>query len=156
MSNQVPGMTPDSKPRGEAGAPGPLSPMPGPQYGQSGQYVGAAPNYPAPVAPPYREPIDFSGGQPMGSQNYAVSPVPYAPPMDGFSLASFILGLTGFNVLAVVFGSVGISRTTDNMRSGRWMAVVGLILGVVEIVLIILAVLGFLAIGFSLTLPDQQ
>ncbi|MCB9805810.1 DUF4190 domain-containing protein [Candidatus Nomurabacteria bacterium] len=57
---------------------------------------------------------------------------------DVLSLVSFILGLLSIflfeigaiPVFAIVFGICGISRTTDEDKKGRWMAVTGLILGI--------------------------
>ncbi len=79
----------------------------------------------------------------MSNQVPGVTPQ-YEAPLDGFSLAAFILGLTGFNVLAIIFGAVGLSRTKDGIRTGRWMAITGIVLGafffIVLIGLVILAV----------------
>ena len=46
---------------------------------------------------------------------------------DGFSIAALILGLIAIVPLAVIFGIVGLSRTSGRQRRGRWMAIVGLL-----------------------------
>ena len=55
------------------------------------------------------------------------------------SLVSFICGILGClpfvtGLLALVFGIIGFIRTGNPAKKGRWMAVVGLILGVVSLI----------------------
>ncbi|WP_328415483.1 DUF4190 domain-containing protein [Micromonospora sp. NBC_00389] len=67
--------------------------------------------------------------------------VVHAPPTSGLAVASLVLGILGviggwclFGVpclLAVVLGHVGLHDTRNNMKSGRGMAVAGLVLGYV-------------------------
>ena len=50
-------------------------------------------------------------------------PVPTHRQTDGFSIASFVLGLIAIFPLGFVFGIVGLVRTEADRRRGRWMAV---------------------------------
>ena len=73
-------------------------------------------------------------------------------PQNGMGTAALILGILGlllfgciFGVLAVIFGSIGISRANAGRANNKGVAVAGLILGIVGIVawsLIILASAG--------------
>lgn len=54
------------------------------------------------------------------------------------SLLSFIFGILGClpfvtGALAVLLGIIGIARTGNAVRSGRWMAIIGLILGIASL-----------------------
>jgi hypothetical protein len=89
-------------------------------------------------------------------------PIPYRPvppmavPSSGSATASMVLGIIGVVfgwctfglpcVLAVIFGHVGYMQTKDGLKSGKGLAVAGLVLGYVMlvpgIVLTILVVLG--------------
>ena len=68
-----------------------------------------------------------------------VNPVTPAPRKLSLAcLFSFIFGLLGCipfagGVLAIVFAIVGFVRTAGAERTGRWMAIVGLILGILSI-----------------------
>ena len=73
-------------------------------------------------------------------------------PQNGMGTAALILGILGlllfgciFGVLAVIFGSIGISRANAGRANNKGVAVAGLILGIVGIVawsLIVLASAG--------------
>jgi hypothetical protein len=99
---------------------------------------------PPPGPPPGPAPYD-------GAPNpYGGAPNPYggadsgpAAPMDGVSIGSLVTALlccTG--PVGVVLGIVGIARTRDGRRRGRWMSVVGVVVGV-------LATLGVVAAGIG-------
>lgn len=70
-------------------------------------------------------------------------PIVYYVPTDGYSVAALVLGLLGFNVLAVIFGIVGLSRTADGRRSGRGMAIAGIVLGSLWFVGLVLLIVLF-------------
>ena len=68
---------------------------------------------------------------------YPAAPAPRK--MSVASLLSFIFGILGCiaflaGVIAIVFGIFGFIATANPLKSGRWMAVVGMILGVISIV----------------------
>ena len=67
-------------------------------------------------------------------------PAPQAARWDAFSVAALVTGIVGLGPVPVVLGAVGAGRTSGGRRRGRWMAWVGMTLGV-------LAILGWLAIG---------
>ena len=71
---------------------------------------------------------------------------------DGFAIAGFVLGLVAFlltgyelpivPLLAVIFSSIGLSRTARAKRKGRTIAVLGLVLGLLFLVVAILVITG--------------
>jgi len=69
-----------------------------------------------------------------------------------FSFMSLVLGIFGlilplFSVLAVIFGIGGLMQTHREHMKGKWMAILGIILGFIGIIIIIVAIvfdIGFL------------
>ncbi len=59
---------------------------------------------------------------------------PAAPqaPWDGVSIAALATGVVGLGPVPIVLGAMGATRTAGRRRRGRWMAWVGLALGVVS------------------------
>lgn len=108
-----------------------------------GQEVAWAPSA-APAPGPYRD--DYSGHD--GYPDYVTAPPaptayqtwsrPVRRPLDGVSLASFVLALTlglGFGgPLALTLAVIGLVRTAGRKRRGRWAAVWGGILGTISTV----------------------
>lgn len=111
-----------------------------PQYGGDPNYnpyqqpTSPAPYPPAPAAP-YQQSYP-----PAVAPGYAVPMVAVAaPPSSGIAVASMVLGIIGavfgwFTlgipcILAIIFGHIGITQTKNNVRSGRGMAITGLVLG---------------------------
>ncbi|TYL52092.1 hypothetical protein FXB39_06755 [Nocardioides sp. BGMRC 2183] len=98
-----------------------------------------------PYGPPSgSDPYGQSGGsnpygQPYGAP-YSPDPSGFGapaakPPTDGVSIASFVLSLlccTG--LIGMILGFVGLSRTKDGKRGGRWMSVAGIVIGAVTLV----------------------
>ena len=80
-------------------------------------------------------------GSPPGYQPYGFAPVGQQPPKSGMAIASLVCSLAGIvacgipAVLGVIFGFVGLSQTKDGARSGRGMAVAGLVIGIVVVLL---------------------
>lgn len=121
----------------------PESPYGQQQYGQ--QPYGQAPYGQAPY-----------GQAPYGQQPYGQGYTPWqqgndaAKGTDGFSVASFVTGLICcFGLPAVVLGVVGILRTKDGERKGRWMAITGLVLGVVGAIAWVLIAIGIASADLS-------
>ena len=60
-------------------------------------------------------------------------------------LVSFLLSLFGilvpFSLLAIIFGIAGLMQASRQNLSGKWMAIVGMILAVVWISIVVIAVL---------------
>ena len=50
----------------------------------------------------------------------------YAVPLDGVSVAAFIASVIMCGPLAFVLGIIGLARTADDKRRGRWAAVAGI------------------------------
>ncbi len=68
--------------------------------------------YPAPY---------YAGGWPQ--------PPPPQAPWDGVSIAALVTGAVGLGPVPIVLGAMGAARTAGRRRRGRWMAWVGLGLG---------------------------
>jgi hypothetical protein len=118
--------------------------QPPPAYGPPSSYQPASsyqppvhqappPAYQPPV-PPYQQATFFPGQyQPMG--------MPAARPTSNWSVASLVLGIAGFlfgwcahglpSLLAIIFGHMGLNETKTCAKSGKGMAVTGLVLGYV-------------------------
>jgi hypothetical protein len=70
---------------------------------------------------------------------------PSAEGTDGLSIAAMCCGIFGllifgFGVLGIIFGAIGIAKTSRTGRKGKGMAITGLVSGIIK-VLLILAVL---------------
>jgi hypothetical protein len=79
--------------------------------------------------PPYGEPEPAY--QPYGSPPPATAPSPYGPPkqVDGVSIAGFVLSLVCCPLVGLVLGVVGLRRTQDDRRTGRWAAIAAVVIG---------------------------
>lgn len=118
----------------------PFKPENSSNYGSDGFSVPEPAQPPQPAQPydatqPYGSaPHNTLPHQPLpGYGAYQQPPAPHSSPgYDGVSIAAFVTGLLGTGPIAAVLGGVGLSRTARNMRSGRWMAWLGLILGVLS------------------------
>ncbi len=138
-----------------------------PYYDPAQQYP--AQQYPPSSGVPYYSPVQPSGPPASPVPYYApapLTPAPYqpsvvlaiaAPPSSGSATAALVFGIIGIMVgycllgipciLAVVFGHIGLIQTRDGQRSGRGMAVAGLVLGYICVIpMIIFTVLIFGAI----------
>jgi hypothetical protein len=136
----------------------PLVPGPaGAGYQNSyGSYPAAAPvgppPYPQPGYPsaPFQQPPPGYGYPPAGG---------YPPPRNGMGTAGLVLGIIGLvfcwaswvgwvlNVLAIIFGGVGIGRANHGQATNKGSAVAGLVLGLVGLVL---GILLWVAVGITL------
>jgi hypothetical protein len=66
---------------------------------------------------------------------------------SGLAVASLVLGIVGFSILAIIFGGVAIGQTgKDPNLSGRGMAVAGLVLGIVEFIIELFVISFFLGL----------
>jgi hypothetical protein len=64
------------------------------------------------------------------------------------AIAALIMGLLGLSIFAIIFGAVGISQCSkDPYLKGKGMAVVGLVLGIFEIVFSIILVIFWVVVG---------
>lgn len=134
------------------GYPAPGQPAPG--YAAPGY---PAPSYPAPgqPAPGYAAP-GYPGQQPAfgpGPLAYGMS----AAPRNGLGTAALVLGIIGvvlswipgtgwaLNILAIIFGAVGINRAKRGQATNKSSALAGLILGVIGLTVWIVILVVFLA-----------
>lgn len=138
-------------------------------YGQPNNPYGPPSNEPSHPSGPPSTPYGGTGAYPSygtvgGTNPYGGSDTPGGfgqppappgppggkPPLDGVSIASLVLSLlccTG--LIGLILGFVGLSRTKDGKRSGRWAAIAGIAVGALAIVA---------SIGFGVLLavaPDQ-
>lgn len=76
--------------------------------------------------------------------SYGPPPLGHDRPLDGVSVAALVTAVLCCTApAAIVLGIVGLVRTKDGRRSGRWMAVVGLVGGIV----VSLLLAGLVAVG---------
>lgn len=68
-------------------------------------------------------------------QQQRMMTVPYVPPTSGLAIASLVLGIIWIywigSILAIIFGAVALKQCNRGERSGRGMAIAGLVLGLV-------------------------
>lgn len=76
--------------------------------------------------------------------HYYYAPVP-PPRTNGLAVAAFVLGLCGFALLPVIFGHVALGQIRSRGESGTAFAIVGLVLGYLEI-----AAIAFLVVAVIL------
>ncbi len=81
-------------------------------------------------ATPYTGGDAYGGGQPAPAKT------------DGISIAAFVTGLLCLGPISLILGIVGITRTKNSQRKGRWAAVIGVVLGLVGLVTWIAVVAG--------------
>jgi hypothetical protein len=116
-----------------------------------------------PPNPPEGNDNPYGGPPPPGQNPYGATPYPGgeygAQPIelktDGVSIAAFVTGLLCCAPIGVILGIVGISRTKDRKRKGRWAAVTGIVLGVLGIVAWIGLVAGGVWIFNNTIRPDN-
>ena len=119
----------------------------------------AAPGYSAPgygqqpgqqQPPAYGAPTYAAPGQPYGQQPYAPYPGPTpSARWDGVSIAAFATIFVGLAIVPVVLGIIGMRRTSKNGTQGKWMALVGIIVGALQI-------LAYVAIGLIVGLAVNE
>lgn len=97
--------------------------------GQPAPFGTPAAGYSASSYPTSYPPGPFADAGPYGT------PQPPAIKTNGMAIASFILGLLGVSVLAIIFGFIGLDRIKKHGEKGRGLAIAGLILSGVWLVL---------------------
>lgn len=75
---------------------------------------------------------------------------------NGVAIASFVCSLVGLfyyqfpcGVAALITGIIGVIKFDNNKEKGKWMAIVGIVLGAIEILFTILVV--FLGVSIFMT-----
>ncbi len=80
------------------------------------------------------QPADrYSAPEPYYAPGWQQPPAA-AHPWDGVSVAALVTGIVGLGPVPVALGVIGATRTSQGRRRGRWMAWVGLALGLLSIV----------------------
>lgn len=98
----------------------------------------------------------MSGPYAYPDPHYAPGWVPPRPATDGVSIAALVTGVFGLGPVAVVLGLIGVRRTRGGARSGRGLAVAGIVLGGVgTLVWAALAALGIGTVLASRPLPSD-
>jgi hypothetical protein len=96
--------------------------------------VAAAPVMPAQAAPaptPYAAP-------PAPPQAYAA---PNDNPNTWMNIVAFVTGLLGMMIIPIIFGHLGVSASNKGKADFKWMGIVGLVLGYLEVLALILFIL---------------
>ncbi|TCJ30116.1 DUF4190 domain-containing protein [Nocardioides jejuensis] len=114
---------------------------------------------PAPPVPPAFPPAPPGGGYPPPAYQAYGGANDGSASYSGVAIASFVLSLTCcLGILAVPLGIVGIVKTGPGKARGRWMAVTGLVLGVIGTIvaaLVTLATIGVIAASQRVVTPDN-
>jgi hypothetical protein len=116
-----------------------------------------------PPNPPDDNENIYGGPPPSGQNPYGATPYPGAgygaqpveKKTDPVSIAAFVTGLICCAPVGVILGIVGIVRTKNAQRKGRWAAITGLVLGVLGIVAWIGVVAGGVWIFSNTIRPDN-
>lgn len=125
----------------------------------------------APASPPPPVPPTPQGGFPPPPPQGGFPPPPppayqaYVGPNDGsagysgVAIASFVCSLTCcLGIPAIVLGGIGIAKTGPGKARGRWMAVTGLVLGVLGTIAMIIVgagLAGLVALGQRVVTPEN-
>lgn len=63
---------------------------------------------------------------------------------NGLGLSSFVLSLVGLiiagipcGILSIIFGGISIAKFNPETQKNKWMGIVGLIIGIIDVVLVI-------------------
>lgn len=114
------------------GGPGPQGQPPQGQYG---------PSYPAHGGQQW-------GGSPYGAQQPTTT--------DGISITAFVLSLTCcLSFVGLILGFVGLGRTKDNRRKGRWAAVSAIVIGALGTLTAIGIIVVAVFVGTSAIVPGE-
>ncbi len=115
------------------------------------------PNPPEGNDNPYGGPPPPPGDNPYGAQPFPGGPggQPAEVKNDGVSIAAFVTGLLCCAPIGVILGIIGIRRTKDGQRKGRWAAITGLVLGSLGILAWIGVVAGGVWIFNNAITPDN-
>lgn len=83
----------------------------------------------AEVAPSY---ASSAFASPYGGAYPAAARQGGSPPTDGVSITGFVLSLTCcLSIVGAILGFIGLGRTTNNQRAGRWAAISAIVIGLV-------------------------
>jgi len=84
--------------------------------------------------------------QSMTDAPYTPAPIVSNPKTNTLAIVTLILGILGFNIIAVILGFVSLSQIKKTGEQGRVMAIIGLILGLIGVLFFVLW-LGFFGVA---------
>ncbi|OIJ28219.1 DnaJ domain-containing protein [Nocardioides luteus] len=122
-------------PRPQPAAPRPPTPQP----------VAPQPVAPQPVAPQPTAPQQPSPAAEKPAHAWSL----YAAPLDGVSVASLLASVLMCGPLGLILGVIGLFRTADDKRRGRWAAIAGIAISS----LTILVAIGYVMQAMSAPAP---
>ncbi|WP_062076723.1 DUF4190 domain-containing protein [Demequina globuliformis] len=115
----------------DAGAtPWVATPAPGVQAPATPMYQQGEPYAPGATYAPPQAPQPPVYGAPQGYGAAPASAPTTSGDYDGVSIGALVTGLLSMGPVAVVLGAIGLRRTAGGQRKGTWMAVTGVVLGV--------------------------
>ena len=82
----------------------------------------------------------------MTDAPYTPAPIVSNPKTNTLAIVTLILGILGFNIIAVILGFVSLSQIKKTGEQGRVMAIIGLILGFIGVLFFVLW-LGFFGLA---------
>ncbi|MCR6711478.1 MAG: DUF4190 domain-containing protein [Demequina sp.] len=82
----------------------------------------------APAATPYAAP-------PAPPQAYAA---PNDKPNTWMNIVAFVTGILGMAIIPIIFGHLGVSASNKGKAEFKWMGIVGLVLGYLEVLALVL------------------
>lgn len=123
--------SPSYRDPGSSDPRGPVGPYAGPYAGYAPGPPRRSPSWPIPTQGGYPGP----GLHPSGFGGFSPPPPPQPPGTNGLAVATLVLGIFGFLLLpipiALILGIVALTATGQRGRSGRGMAIAGILLAVV-------------------------
>ncbi|NGN95551.1 DnaJ domain-containing protein [Nocardioides sp. KC13] len=126
-------------------APKPPRPQPTVQPAENPQAASPRPATPPPANPQPVTPPPAAAAPKKPTSAWSL----YAVPLDGVSVASLIASVLLCGPLGFILGIIGLARTADDKRRGRWAAVAGIAIST----LTMLVVIGYVMQAMSAPAP---
>lgn len=86
----------------------------------------------------------------MTTPEPTAAPVPAAAPVaktNTLAIVSLILGILGFNIVAVIVGHIALSQIKKTGESGKPLAIIGLVLGYIAIVTLVIIIIASIVLA---------
>jgi len=74
----------------------------------------------------------------MTDAPYTPAPIVSNPKTNTLAIVTLILGILGFNIIAVILGFVSLNQIKKTGEQGRVMAIIGLVLGFIGVLIFVL------------------
>jgi len=74
----------------------------------------------------------------MTDAPYTPAPIVSNPKTNTLAIVTLILGILGFNIIAVILGFISLNQIKKTGEQGRVMAIIGLILGLIGVLIFVL------------------